>query len=207
MEVIQERQDEDVAAILAERKYRISVAEYDAMIKAGIFDEDAPIELIEGELVTMPPIGDDHVNITVHLGFILYRLQTQEKAVVIQQNPIRLARSEPQPDFVLVGYVANYQSGVPNAADVLLAIEVSDSTLRIDKNVKTKLYAAAAIPEYWIVDVNHLTVRQYWQPKDGTYLQIKQYTLADAITSISFPDFTLRVSDIFGRTLSETTPK
>jgi len=197
MDAVQERQDEEVAAILAERRYRISVAEYDAMIAAGIFGNGDPIELIEGELIVMSPIGDTHVRAVIRLNSLFAHLIVDKKALVSTQNPIRLARSEPQPDFVLIPYTANYRDGLPTPKTILVVIEVSDSTLQYDRTVKTSIYARAGIVEYWIVDTNALTITQFWKPENRKYQQSRTYSGKETLTGISIPELSFVVGEIF----------
>ena len=132
----------------------LSVADYDRMGEAGILGPDDRVELIEGELIAMAPIGSYHAGT---VGGLTYRLveQVGRHALVWVQNPIRLDNhNEPQPDFALLRPREDeYRNALPGPADVLLIIEVADSSLAFDRTVKANLYARSGIPELWIVDL------------------------------------------------------
>ena len=132
------------------RKRKFDVDEYHRLGEVGILNEDDRIELIEGELVEMAPIGGEHATIVSRLNRIFSR-QCDASQLVHVQNPLRLDQgSEPQPDLVLARLIPGYRD-VPNFKDALLVIEVSDSTYNYDKKIKAPLYARAGVPEYWIV--------------------------------------------------------
>ena len=132
----------------------LSVADYDRMGEAGILGPDDRVELIEGELIAMAPIGSYHAGA---VGGLTYRLveQVGRHALVWVQNPIRLDNhNEPQPDFALLRPREDeYRNALPGPADVLLIIEVADSSLAFDRTVKANLYARSGIAELWIVDL------------------------------------------------------
>ncbi len=187
------------AALAQVERRKITVQEYDAMIAAHIFHEDERIELIEGELLQMAPIGDTHMTVSFNLSTLFAPLVIERKAIFGMQGSIRLARSEPEPDFTLLRYVARYRGGVPKASEVALLVEISDSTFDYDTTTKRSLYAEATIPEYWVIDVNRETVLQYWQPAQKEYQQSRRYTLSEIITSVSFPTFAVTVAEVFGK--------
>ncbi len=178
-----------------------SIAEFEQMIDAGIFSQEERLELLEGEIVTMRPIGDMHMRAVYILTNLFLHLYAERKAGVSTQNAIKIGRSRPQPDLALLKYDADIMTSFAKAEDVLLVVEVSDTTLRHDQTTKLRIYAAGGIPEYWIVDVNSETVTQYWKPEGIAYSQSRQHTLAQQLTSIQFPTFTVALVDIFGKTL------
>jgi len=147
------------AALLApsilEAVHAFTVDDYHRMTEAGILSADERTELIEGVVVTMSPIGAPHF-VTVLLLDQLLRNAVGTRAVVSVQGPVRLPpRSEPQPDLALLRPPASrYKAALPGPADVFLLVEVSDSTLARDRDVKAPLYAAHGIPEYWLVDLD-----------------------------------------------------
>jgi Uma2 family endonuclease len=132
----------------------ITVAEYHRMGEVGILTEDDRVELIEGELVAMSPIGSYHAGTVNKLNHSLVHA-VGERAIVSVQNPVRLDdHSEPEPDFALLRPRPDfYQDAAAQPDDVLLLIEVADTSLNYDRAVKRALYARHAIPELWIVDL------------------------------------------------------
>jgi Uma2 family endonuclease len=143
------------------RPHRLTVHDYHRMAEVGLLSPGDRTELIEGEIVDMPPIGSSHASVVTVLTRQLMRAIDDTVEIRVQQ-PVRfMPRSEPQPDLALVRRTADaYRQGHPTAKDVLLLIEVSDSTLRYDLDTKSRLYAKHGIPEYWVVDlVNRRIVR------------------------------------------------
>jgi len=178
-------------------KRRFTVDEYYAMARAGILSERDRVELIEGEVVTMTPIGLVHAAAVARATHGLMR-STGERAIVWVQNPIRLdAFNEPQPDLVLLRPREDfYRSAHPGPADVLLVIEMADSSLRYDRDVKASLYARHAIVEYWLVDLAASTVTRYSSPEGGPYLSVAVHTRGDTLAPIALPDCTVIVEDL-----------
>jgi Uma2 family endonuclease len=135
------------------RRHRITVEEYYRMAEVGLLEPDARVELIEGEIIEMPPMGSRHAAVVRQLQTLLTDA-VGKRALVQTQLPVRLDNySEPQPDLALVAFREDfYREKHPAPADTLLAIEVSESTLRFDRTVKAALYARHGIPELWIID-------------------------------------------------------
>ena len=156
------------------RRHRISVDEYYRMAEVGLLAPDARVELIDGEIIDMAPIGTDHGSVVSDLTHLFVHA-VGERAIVRIQNPVRLDRSsEPQPDVaVLAPRDHRYRHAHPAPADVLLLIEVSDSTLRYDRDVKVPLYARHGIAEVWIVDLKNGELRTYRLPEGGSYADQK----------------------------------
>lgn len=159
-------------ATMALRK-RFSVEDYYRMAEAGILREREAVELIDGDIVTMSPIGPRHAA-CVSSGIRALVLAAGESAIVQPQGPVRLDRfNEPQPDLLLLRPRADfYASGHAGPDDVLLVIEVADSSLRYDRDVKAPLYAAWGVPEYWLADLPHDTLWRYRAPAGGNYQQM-----------------------------------
>ncbi len=151
-------------------RYRFTVEEYARMGEAGVFSPEARLELIEGEIVEMSPIGDRHAACVGWLTRTLTIL-LQHVALVWTQNPVRLNdRSEPQPGLLVLKPRGDfYGRGKPRPEDVLLLIEVSDTTLNYDGRVKVPLYARAGIPEVWIVNLNDERVETFADTSGGAY--------------------------------------
>jgi len=144
--------------------YRFTVEQYHQMAAAGILEEDERVQLLEGEIVRTTPIGPLHRYAVVAAGEALSKLLPPAWEMMIQQ-PITLAHSEPEPDLCIVrSESARYLDRHPGAADVALVIEVADSSLPLDRNRKQTIYAAAGIPEYWIVNLDQRCVEIYHGP-------------------------------------------
>jgi Uma2 family endonuclease len=163
---------------LAPHKHRLSIDDYHKIAKTGIFHEDMRIELIEGELVDMAPIGHLHVAIVNQLAKQLSRSVTDDIIVSIQ-NPLVLGKhNEPEPDIaVLRARQDNYRSALPSASDTLLLVEVADSSVRYDREVKIPLYARFEISEVWLLDLAQKRLEIYLQPQpnDSEYLHIQRH--------------------------------
>ncbi|HAM55228.1 MAG: hypothetical protein A2W08_08125 [Candidatus Rokubacteria bacterium RBG_16_73_20] len=178
---------------------RFTVDEYHRMGQAGILSEDDRVELIRGEIVQMAPIGPRHAGCVAALNHVLVRA-AGDRAILWPQNPVTLPPdSEPQPDIVLVRPRADfYRSAHPQAADVLLLVEVADTTLRYDRRVKLPLYAAEGIRETWIVNLAEECVEVYREPAPGGYRRTERFGRGAPVAPEAFPDIRLGVTDILG---------
>ncbi|MBS3964428.1 MAG: Uma2 family endonuclease [Methylomonas sp.] len=179
------------------QKHLTDLAEWHRMGEAGIFPPDAHLELIEGEILTMAPIGFNHAGHVHRLNRIFARLWDKGLDTRIQ-SPIQLGDlSEPEPDLALVKADANdYTTRHPITSDVLLLAEVSDSTLRFDKTTKLRLYASHGIPEYWVVNLIDNCLEVYRQPQQSGYLQQTIYQSGDCLSLLALPDIQIVVKDI-----------
>jgi Uma2 family endonuclease len=159
------------------RPHRLTVHDYYRMAEAGVLSPDDRTELIEGEIIDMPPIGHRHAEVVRVLTKRLFRA-VGDAAEVSAQLPVRLSvRSEPQPDFaVLRPKRSGYRDGHPTSSDVLLLIEVSDSTLRYDLGKRASLYAAHGVPEYWVFDLQRNRVWRHRAPSGERYTEIDEIT-------------------------------
>lgn len=180
-------------------KYHFNVSEYYRMLEAGILSGDDHVELIDGEIIRMTPIGTHHAACVDRFNSLLNRYPGLD-AIVRVQSSIRLSDfSEPQPDIALLrprdDYYANQH---PGPADVLLVIEVADSSLEYDRGVKAALYAAAAIPELWIVDLSNEVIEVYSQPAGGEYGATKVAGRGESFTAHSIPGLSLSVDAVLG---------
>ena len=181
-------------------RHRWTVREFQRMGETGFLDPKARLELIEGELFEMAPIGSFHAGMTRILAE-QFRLAVGRAAMVDSQNPIWLdEHSEPQPDIVLLRPRSDYYlKEHPRAEDVLLLIEVSDSTVRFDRKTKIPLYARYGIPEVWLVvgpRRRHIEVYRELQPDRGGYqtrLQVRQGVLAPVL----LPEAEIRLAELF----------
>jgi Uma2 family endonuclease len=168
------------------------------MDRAGLLEPDARVELIEGEVVHMPPIGSRHGS-AVDLLVQWLHAAAVDRARVRCQLPIRLSNiTEPVPDVAVVKPRADrYKVSHPTAADALLVIEVSNSTLRYDKNVKIPLYARHGIPEVWIVDLKHNQLMTYRSPSESHYRETASTADPGAMAIPGVPDFSVDLSELF----------
>ena len=181
------------------QRYRFNVDEFARMGEAGVFTEDDRVELIDGEVLEMSPIGSPHAGTVNRLNELLVT-RLAGRANVIVQNPIRLDRhTEPQPDLVVARRRKDfYTDRHPEPADVLLVIEVADSSLRYDRTEKAPRYARAGIPETWLVDIQADTVTVYADPGPEGYARQQVRRRGDRIAAASVPVPGLAVDDILG---------
>ena len=179
--------------------HRFTVPQYEKMIDVGILDENDRVELIRGEIVAKMPIGDPHIACLDRLTRLMIRA-VGDDAIVSIQNPIRLRDSEPEPDLVLKRPRDDfYASGKPGPADLLLVIEVADSTLDYDREVKGPLYAENGIAEYWIANLTDRTLEVHRQPRpDGTYAEVRTLRPGDTADVAPLPGVTVAVADVLG---------
>ncbi len=179
------------------QRRRFTVAEYHAMADAGILTEQDRVELLDGEIIVMPPIGNRHQSGTDRINAAM-GADLRGRAIVRIQGPVRLDDgSEPQPDATLLRWRDDfYETGHPGPADVLLLIEVSDSTLELDRNEKLRLYANAGIPEVWIGNLRDRRIEAYTEPNDGAYAKVRNFEIGDSISPQHFPDISLPVERI-----------
>lgn len=168
------------------------------MADAGILGVDDRVELIEGEVVEMNPIGSHHASSVDRLNRSFSK-QTADRAIIRVQNPVRLSDlSEPQPDLALLKPRDDfYASSHPTAADVLLLVEVADSSLAFDSGVKLALYAAAGIPEVWIINLSAALVESHRSPQSGRFSEHDSHVKGDQISPAALPDLSLDVAEIF----------
>jgi Uma2 family endonuclease len=176
----------------------ITTDEYHQMIAAGIIDEGARIELILGQMYDMAAKGTRHTVATTELMGELLRL-LGKRAKVRCQEPITLPNnSEPEPDLVIARLRQdNYLDSHPNPADLILVVEVADSSLDLDKNTKANLYAAAGIQEYWIINLVDDRLEVYRQPNSAIYTEMKIISAQASISLPQFPDITIDLTAIF----------
>lgn len=176
-----------------------TTAEYHQMIETDVFKEGDRLELLEGELYEMSPIGSPHAAAVNRLTRFLILLLA-DAAIVSVQNPIELSEySEPQPDLTLLKRRDDfYAQALPAAADVLVAIEVSDTTHEKDRNVKLPAYARAGIAEAWLIDLYNDRIEIHAQPYNGLYQEIRLVFRGQMAVSRSLPQFALSADDILG---------
>lgn len=152
------------------QRHLINADEYCRMAEAGLLAPEARVELIDGEILDMPPIGKDHESVVDQLTRLFVRAVNDFAIVRVQGSVVLGPMSMPQPDLTLLKPRSDfYRSRRAAESDVLLIVEVSDSTLRFDRDVKVPLYARHGIPEVWIVDLQHDRLHLYRTLRDGEY--------------------------------------
>jgi Uma2 family endonuclease len=176
------------------KKHCLTIDDFHRMGEVGIFGEGDHVELIEGEIIDMAPIGSRHAECVTRLAQMLIR---QGMATVRVQNPILLPyRSEPEPDIAAV-LKRSYADAHPGPKDVLLLIEVADSSLAYDRDTKIPLYASFGIPEVWLVDLEAECIDVYVQPTVAGYQQILAYGKDKTLTPTKLSGVSIPISEIF----------
>jgi Uma2 family endonuclease len=176
---------------------RFTVHDYHRMGEAGILHEDDRVELIEGEIVEMAAIGTRHFVCVNQLNRLLVR-GVGDEAIVSVQNPVRLdEHTEPQPDLTVLR-VRDYRESLPMPGDVLLLIEVSDTTLAYDRGVKLPLYARAGILEVWIVDLAGEVIERHTGPSADGYRSFERARRGKKIESAVLPGLAFLADAVFG---------
>jgi len=176
--------------------YRLRVEDYDKMIEYGIFGEDERVELLDGVLVKMSPKGIRHRNST-YLASTFFQEKFGRNIVTQSQDPIRLDDfSEPEPDIVLAkAPLSNYALRHPAPKDILLIMEIADSSVAIDRQ-KAQKYAENSIAQYLILNLNTNEIEEYREPSAEGYRFKKTYTKDESFNLVAFPDVSVKVSDL-----------
>jgi Uma2 family endonuclease len=194
--IAQEDRMDDTRVLPA--RHKLDVDDYHRMGEAGILHEDDRVELIDGELIDMAPIGQDHAGTVDALNHSMVTAFAG-RAIVRVQNPLRLDRfNEPQPDITILRPRADFyrRGAVPGPADTLLMIEVADTSLRYDRGVKLPLYARAGIAEVWIVDLRRRVVEVHRDPGPGGYAAVTTHGPADTVFPVLAPDIGVALRDV-----------
>lgn len=178
-------------------KRLLTVEEYHKMGEAGILQEKG-IELIKGGIIAMNPIGSKHLACVNKLNALLNAM-LGTKAIVSVQNPIVTSDlSEPEPDISVLAYRADfYSTEVPHAKDVLLVIEVADTSVTYDREVKLPLYAESGIPEFWLINLEENEIEMYWQPAGDAYKFRELLRPGDVLKGRNI-EMSIAVKDILG---------
>jgi len=192
------RSGEGSMSVQVERRH-FSITEYKRMAETGILSEDDRVELIEGEVVEMSPIGSRHAACVRRLD-ALFNQRLGGAAQVSAQNPILIDDySQPEPDIALLEPRGDYYSEEhPAARDVLLVVEVADTSVEYDRQVKAPLYARAGIGEMWLVNLQEDVLEVYTRAENGAYRDRKLLKKGDSVTLTAIPGFTVNIKDILG---------
>ncbi|HEY0799021.1 MAG TPA: Uma2 family endonuclease [Candidatus Baltobacteraceae bacterium] len=181
------------------QRHRFSIDTYDEMVACGILTSDDRVELLAGEIIEMSPIGSRHAACVKRLNRLFSRA-VADRAIVGARDPVALPpHSEPEPDLTLLRPREDfYAQSHPRPGDVLLLVEVAESSLEFDRTIKLPLYAAAGIPEMWVVDLTARTIEVCARPADGAYVERRLVGADGVIALTAFPDIRLRAVDILG---------
>lgn len=179
------------------QRHAISAEEYLRMGEAGVFAPEARLELIEGEIIEMAPIGSPHAGM-VNILTALFSRATAGAAVVAVQNPLILSeRSVPQPDVALLKpRTDSYTRSHPGAADVMLVVEVADTTRAFDIGTKVPLYARSGIAEAWVVDIQERVLHVYRDPAPDGYRTNLALKGGESVSPLALPALALSVADL-----------
>ena len=180
-------------------RWHFNVDQYYRLAEVGVLKPDDRVELIDGEIIRMPPIGSPHAARVTRISYIL-RDVFEKRAIISVQNPVRLDDfSEPVPDIALLKPREDfYAAHHPTPQDVLLIVEVSDSTTLTDRNVKVPLYGRAGIPEVWLVNLPKQVIEVYSEPAEGKYQKVVTFNPGEVLTSPTVANLLLRVEEIIG---------
>lgn len=178
--------------------YRFSVEEFNKLGEVGIFSKSDRVELLDGEIVLMSPIGRNHGAVVMRLSFF-FSDKLRGRALLSPQLPAVLDDySEPLPDIMLLRPKADfYTSGHPRAEDIFLLVEVSDTSLAYDRGRKLRKYAEAGVGEVWIVNVKAQRIEQHRAPSDGEY-SVSENKEREEIGIAAFPDVLFKVEELIG---------
>ena len=178
-----------------------TVGEYYRMVEADILTEEDRVELIAGQIVAMSPIGSRHAACVKRLNLLMGKM-VEDSMLIGVQDPIALdAYSAPEPDLVLLRPRADfYAEAHPSAVDVLLAVEIADTSADYDREIKLPLYAQAGLPEVWLIDprVRGGRIEVYARPQGGAYQQCVEVTADATLTSPTIPPLALAAADLLG---------
>ena len=178
-------------------KKRFTADEDHRMAEVGILSERDRVELIDGEIVVMSPIGNRHSACVSKANRALVRA-VGDDAIVQPQSSVRLdLYYEPEPDLVLLRPRADfYSSRERGPEDVLLIIEIADSSLEYDRDVKAPVYAAARIPEYWLADLDANVVWRFLAPERGRYQSLEAFRRGQSVVPLQLPSCTIAIDDL-----------
>jgi Uma2 family endonuclease len=180
-------------------RHAFTTDEWHRMGDAGLFDEDARVELLDGEIIDMAPIGSRHAGTVNRLTRLLIGA-VGERAVVAVQNPVFLDKhSEPQPDLaVLAPRPDDYTVSHAEPGEIMLLVEVADSSLAYDRDRKAAYYAGVGVPQCWIIDLTTETVLDFRSPRPAGYEVVDRLVPRDALTIGALAGVSVAVSGIFG---------
>ncbi len=185
-----------MSSVTAAPTYQFSVEEYHKLGEAGIFHEDDRVELLNGDIVIMAPIGIRHIKSVRRLNKVLQK-RFGDLCIVDVQNPVMIdGHSEPQPDILLLRAEADTRETSPLPEDVLLLVEVADSSLMYDKTDKRDAYARNGIAEYWLLDLTRNELFVFRDSDGRAYRSESRVRRGETIAPLAFPDAAVELNDL-----------
>jgi len=178
-------------------RHRVSVAEFGRMAEADVFDPEARLELVDGEILEMSPIKEPHAYAVDALTMLLSEQLGRRGVLRVQSSIVCGEYSQPQPDVtVLAPPINRYRTRHPHVDDVLLLIEVADATLRFDRHVKIPIYGREGIRETWLVDIPHRRVEVFREPEPDGYATTSLHHPGAVVSPTAFPDVEIAVAEL-----------
>lgn len=190
--------EEEMSACAPPVRRRFTVEEFQRMGESGVFAPDERVELIDGEIIEMTPVGPRHVACVFALDDF-FRSVVRPEIRVATQNALQLPSGMPWPDAALLVRERLDPARVPDADTCILVVEVADTTWMLDRNVKPLMYASAGIPEYWVVDLRTDSVVRHLAPTDGEYGDVQEYGRDQVFASPALGGREVRVAELLGR--------
>lgn len=183
---------------LLRRKF--TVEQFHKMVESGILNEDDRVELIRGEIIEMAAIGSKYAACRRRVNYFLHQ-KLGNKVIISIQNSVLLNKfSELQPDLALLKPREDfYSSAHPQPKDIFLVIEVADSTIKYDREVKIPLYAEEGVVEVWLVDINEECVEVYREPLNGKYQKVEKFGRGESLIIQAFDDVSISLDEILGK--------
>lgn len=183
--------------MLATATHRFNAKEFYRMVEVGLLRPDARVELLDGRIIDMSPIGPFHGGITKSLN-LHFTEQARGRWITAVQDPVRLDDySEPQPDLMLLKKIPDfYRTRHPRPEDVYLLIEISDTSLELDRDEKLPVYARAGISEVWIVNLIERAIEVYREPNFTSYGSVTVLRIGDKASPLAFPDVVVDIADL-----------
>lgn len=180
-------------------RYRLTIEDFEKISKIGIFKEDDRVELLEGEMIKMAPIGEKHMGVVLWLDKLFNTRLSTSSSLISVQNPIQLDNhSELYPDIAILKHRDDfYTAGKPTAVDVLLVVEVADTTLSYDRQIKIPLYARHHIPEAWLIDLPNKRLKIFLEPNDNQYQKTLRPNRLEQIVPSTIPEVSMNLTGMW----------
>lgn len=185
--------------------HRFTVDEFEQILEAGVLGDEIRYELLNGEIVEMTPVGSRHIGCVAWVERFL-KARLGDSAMFISQSPVRmLGTLRPMPDVTVLRPRADWYTGsLATPEDMLLLVEVADSTVLLDRNEKRRMYAQSAVPEYWVVDIAHNTVVVHRSPAGGDYQDVAEYHPGESWRSPALGNDVVAAREVLGPALGSS---
>jgi Uma2 family endonuclease len=179
-------------------RHRLSIEDWQQIVEAGVFREGAQLELLDGEIYEMAPIGSSHASVVDRLTRFWVTALGTRAIVRVQSSVVAPPQSQPLPDIALLRERRDfYEPGHPGPADILLIVEVADTSLTYDRQ-KLRVYATAGMTEVWIVDLLEKHIEIYREPRGNEYVDVRVAARDETVSCLALPDVALPVNTVFG---------